>query len=335
MNLKIFLKKSFSALVYYTQIIKLFNKIPHNLIVCYHRILPDDDPQLDFIQPGMYVTTKTFEKHLQYLTRNYQIISVKELNSIQNGCVLSFDDGWADNFHHAYPILKSYKVPAIIFLSTNMIGSTNWPWTDRISYYIRYSSNSKLKGLLDYLTRYQINFKVSIRTLLMQKKNLAENIIYSMKLSGRAKLQNLIDSIDAMMSDLHDILQKESPWLTWEQIREMKQNMIDFGAHTHNHVILTNTSLDDAEKEIIQSKRILAEKIGDPVEIFSYPNGNYNRQIVKLLEQNGYRYAVTTKKGFVDDYSDNFILNRFLLHEDMTSTIPMLACKLTNKFSTV
>jgi peptidoglycan/xylan/chitin deacetylase (PgdA/CDA1 family) len=123
----------------------------------------------------------------------------------------------------------------------------------------------------------------------------------------------------------------QSPWLTWEQIKEMAQNTVSFGAHAHNHTILTNTSLENAAHEIITSKNLLSKYLGKPVDMFCYPNGSYNEDIINILKDRDFKLAVTTQTGAIKKSVNLFTLPRFMIHNDMTSTIPMFACRLSNK----
>ena len=64
--------------------------------------------------------------------------------------------------------------------------------------------------------------------------------------------------------------------LNWDEIKEMSNNDIDFGSHTCSHSILTKIDLDSAKKEIINSKKLIEEKLGKPIEVFCYPRGEVN-----------------------------------------------------------
>jgi hypothetical protein len=121
-------------------------------ILAYHRVLSEKALGRDyFIQPGMYVRNDVFEKQMQFLTENFQIISLMELlNHWAEGtwdhgkryCVITLDDGWLDNYVYAYPILRKYQIPATIFLPTALIGTNQWLWPDKMGYLLtHYSGN--------------------------------------------------------------------------------------------------------------------------------------------------------------------------------------------------
>jgi peptidoglycan/xylan/chitin deacetylase (PgdA/CDA1 family) len=93
-------------------------------VLMYHRILRDPEGECFPVQPGLFVTEKTFNMHLEYLKANFKIIHVKELleryfdgESLHNCCAISFDDGWRDNYYYAFPLLKKHSIPSSFFFS--------------------------------------------------------------------------------------------------------------------------------------------------------------------------------------------------------------------------
>lgn len=105
----------------------------------YHRVL-DEHEVSDAIHPGMFVTTQDFRKHLEYLSRSYQVVSFDQFFEWMMGkadfcktpCVISFDDGWEDNYRNAFPLLKSFHCSAHIFLITRKIGTEGFLTWDQI-----------------------------------------------------------------------------------------------------------------------------------------------------------------------------------------------------------
>jgi peptidoglycan/xylan/chitin deacetylase (PgdA/CDA1 family) len=98
------------------------------LVLMYHRVL--DEPG-DDVKPGMYVTRAAFERHLAYLSSRHEVIGLAELGEWMAGrrsfaripCVITFDDGWLDNFTNAFPLLRRYGLTATVFLITEQLGS--------------------------------------------------------------------------------------------------------------------------------------------------------------------------------------------------------------------
>ena len=110
----------------------------------YHRV---SKPQNS--DAHLCVSPANFERHLQYLTRNFNLISLDELSKYleiraypkRDSVMLTFDDGWEDNYTNAFPLLKKYKAPALIFLATGFIGRKEMLKSNQI----REMAGSKIK----------------------------------------------------------------------------------------------------------------------------------------------------------------------------------------------
>jgi peptidoglycan/xylan/chitin deacetylase (PgdA/CDA1 family) len=112
--------------------------------------------------------------------------------------------------------------------------------------------------------------------------------------------------------------------LNWQEVNRMvKSGLISFGSHTAEHEILDQVSIQMAGSDISRSKKDIEQRIGDSIASFAYPNGNYNNNILKVIEDSGFKSAVTTKKGFISSRTSLLEIPRVGVHEDISNTIPM------------
>ena len=120
--------------LYYTGITAIRRRIVQRnkaIVLMYHRVLDETKEDVSGIHPGMFVTTRSFEKHIQYMKKAYTVINLIDLMKWIEGevrydkppCVITFDDGWIDNYTYAFPLLQKYDVPATIFLITEQMGN--------------------------------------------------------------------------------------------------------------------------------------------------------------------------------------------------------------------
>jgi len=212
-----------------------------------------------------------------------------------------------------------------------MVGKSEWPWPDRLSYYIQSVPESEFirswttiiqeTGLKYQHESYRYRDRIGFK----------ENIIDFAKSLETHTLIALMENVDKIMTNQKRDLMKMRSWLTWDEVQEMKKSDITFGSHSHNHHILNRIPLNQAQEEVETSRRILSDKTGSVATMFCYPNGGFNDEIVRIVSNAGYSIAVTTKPGSINGSSSFLTLNRNMLHDDITSTIPMLMSVLANK----
>lgn len=307
------------------------------LVLMYHRILPAE--KLDHtVEPGMYVTPDTFEKHIRYLKKNFEMVPLEAIlhetktessrAEIKKRCVLTFDDGWLDFYQYAFPLLNEYNVPATVFLPTDFISTDKWFWTDRLA---------------QILYDYQDNVETSGSPANELSKAAEEILNLSGPFKGRldSAIRILkpfpVDQVEFILESLAGMTELKGKtdrrFLSWGEVREMQRTgFISFGSHTAGHQILTTISHEQVDQELRQSRQELLDRqiVEDSFIAFCYPNGNYDDKVAALVKQNGYDLAVTTQKGWNTPGSDHYRLNRCGVHEDISSTIPMFACVILN-----
>jgi len=309
-------------------------------ILMYHRVLPANG-RPPGIEPGMYVCEDTLERHVRFLKANFSIIALDRLladGKIQTPtdskplCILTFDDGWADFFNYAFPVLKSHRVPATIFVPTDFIGTDKWFWTDRLGFLLL--RQQKIGFRAD--PREQQSEDTAVNKILGSSGPLAERLeaaISHLKAFPPEHIENILLN---MASVLHaDPSPPGRAFLTWEEIREMAASgLVSFGSHTAGHSILTTIGEDMVRQELLQSKRkLLAEKIVSPGFIpFCYPNGNFDPKIARLVRETGYSLAVSTEYGWNGGDADIYALNRIPIHNDMTASRSMFLCRMAGIF---
>lgn len=300
---------------------------PRLWIMMYHRILPQEDPRYALEEPGMIVEPETFRMHLQLLKKEFSIISLGEwIERTKNNqslplkaCAITFDDGWLDNFEYAFPILQQEQVPATLFAVSNMIGTKQTFWPNRVQN-ILLQPREKLKQitwLADLVDTQNIN------------KELTASVIYSLKYHSDVELIELISEAEEKLN----IKMSDTPVLVdREQLQAMSNSgLIEIGSHTCQHVRLKkDLNTDIYHKEILHSKKQLEEMLGKPVKLFCYPNGDYCDAAIKEVAKH-YDAAVTTQKGICKiNNCDFYTLPRFAIHQDGSKTKRQLLAKISN-----
>lgn len=332
-RLKYLIKSIVSECLHYSGLLQCFRCyiLKKNYVLMYHRIIHSPNEEAPPLQPGMYVTEKTFEMHLQFLKKTLSIIPLHEMVSrISRGqtigrcCCISFDDGWRDTYDMAFPLLKRYQVPASVFLATGYIGTDKWFWPEELAWCLGVLlkediRNAEAKGLIKHF------FPGMNENRLKNQYDFIDEAVEQVK-------RYLPDQREALLGSLRKALpgrSKDRRLMNWDEVAEMhKSGLVSFGAHTMNHVYLDQVEQETALLEISSSKQIIEDHLGTPVTLFAYPNGNYTLPVARMLEQNDFFGAVTTKRGYVDKNTPLMEIPRIGVHEDVSNTTSLLFSRL-------
>jgi peptidoglycan/xylan/chitin deacetylase (PgdA/CDA1 family) len=338
-SLKRTVKYIIAVLFYYSGMLMLLSYLKRKMlgqpaysILMYHRILDDEDNEKKYVQPGMYVTRPVFEKQAAFLSRKFNPISLGELAELLRTdqalhpkyVAVTFDDGWQDNYTHAFPGLKKNYIPATIFLTTDFINTDKIFWFAEIGMILAQSkiTPERLSGILRKVVtdeEYASSFKY------LDSGSVESGIINSDKFIGELKRFDL-DTILKIIAELKGEIgvnfnerMSEGQMLTWKNVVEMNDNGMDFGSHGCSHRILTKLGREEIEKELTESKKIIEEKLGGEIDIFAYPNGDYDDRIKELVKDCGFVCAVTTggtKEKALDN--DIYSLKRINIHNGIS-----------------
>lgn len=270
---------------------------PGLTILCYHRLgQPDPSGNAD---PSLYsAAPAAFSWQLAFLQRYFQVLSFEEVSARSrsgkalppNTALLTFDDGYRDNFDLAYPLLREKGLSAAIYLITGMIGTQKHMWWDETA------------GLLSAAPLEEVSLPGLGRTSLKTSRERAQalkNLRRAWKTLPPAQREASLDRLRQMLGDPAGY-PAEREYMDWDEVAAMRQAGNCFGAHTHTHPILTQVSLQTAEEEILRSQQAIEDVILQPCRLFAYPNGEegqFNQQTRGLLAAHRFDSAVTLVRG--------------------------------------
>jgi len=345
---KILLRALLAAFGYYSGQIKSLqeNAEPPWRILMYHRVVnPEEVPYP--LQPGMYVRPVTFESQMKYLRTNCNVLPLDELAAdIKAGSPLppktvaiTFDDGWYDNYEHAFPVLQKYNLPATVFLPTMYIGADQFFWTDRVasSLYALWQSKTlayeEVKQLVDdteQIPELLIDIYKVLATEDWPQLVLAVNDYIEKQASLSIKDKESMMNVLTQLASSYVIQFPDRAFLTWDEVTEMAGHHISFGSHSDFHRLFTELDSKRRKKEVTDSIEKLRAHALTPSTVFCYPGGAYNTDCQQDLHDLGYEFALgSTQENLLS--SIPILLGRIGIHEDMSSTIALFTIRIWGK----
>jgi len=287
-------------------------------VVNFHRIIEDNQNGFLFKSHTIHHHVKLFEREMAFINKWFNIISMDELidqikkkkNFDKPTMAITFDDGYRDNYTLAYPILKKYDLPAIIYLVSGLIGTSQRAWLDEVDFALLNTKENKLKfpSLLGEKT---------LNILSTQDKQKA-NILIGEKLKrveNESKFKLIDELFDRLKVKRNIYSENDRVMMNWEEAKEMSDNKISFGAHTVSHPILTQLPLDEAKKEISTSKQVIEKELNTPVNHFAFPNGSsldFNEELRKYCVKLGFKSVSTGEYGINKKNSNPYYIKRIV-----------------------
>lgn len=265
----------------------------------YHRVISDEEysknnrPDDDLI-----VSKSVFEKQIKYLKQNFNVISINDINknfNLKKKIVITFDDGYFDNFENAFPILQKYNCPAIIYIVTSFLDNKNYPWWLKIWRIIEAN---------EHIFYDQKKIDITNKSSKINTYNFFCEKIAMMKNSEQNSFFNIINK------DLNNNrIDKINEFLSTDDIINLsKSEFIEIGCHTHYHQNLKILSDEELYDEISKSKLILEQTLDKEINHFSIPFGTTDRfseRSLELLKKFNFKTIVTTENG---NFRNNKIL---------------------------
>ena len=306
------IKVAVSWTLYYLGILQLWQAIVlrrRAVVLMYHRVLTDDERKSAASHPGIVVDEQTFARHMAVLRRRFVVLSIEEfadrlerrLPFPSSACLITFDDGWRDNYSNVLPILERHRLPALIFLPVNFIGARRVFWQEALTRLLTMAISearrdparrarfceilrvADLDGLLDVADK---DPKLTIMETVGARKHVSAATLRSVQTGLATELGVRLEHFARM-----------DGFMDWSEVQTMSERGIAFGGHGAEHRLLTQISPEEAQHEVSASKAVLDRYMKKTVPTFSYPNGSWSTEIADTVKANGYNLAFTTRPG--------------------------------------
>lgn len=267
-------------------------------VLNYHRIdKPENNP--DTFQPNISATPEEFRRQMLYLSRWFNVVSLQDVtNWLVNkkplphqAALITFDDGYLDNYTNAYPILREFKFPAVIYLTSGYIATDRPFYWDLAAYCFHYTKRDHIAFPNGVEKKWKSH---------QEKSQVLKQWIETLKGLEEVQKKIWVDRLPEILDIAIPQAFFQKLVMNWDQVREMSTNGIEFGAHTITHPILTRIPEQQIREEIQGSKKKIESEIGKPITSFAYPNGmrtDINDIVIKITKNSGFTTAFTLFNG--------------------------------------
>jgi peptidoglycan/xylan/chitin deacetylase (PgdA/CDA1 family) len=275
-----------------------YRRVP--VVIGYHRVVEDFASSAEMSIPSMLVSLRMLERHLDWIGRRFQFVSLDELGArLESGerldkpiAAITFDDGYRDFYSLALPLLKKKGVPAAVFVVTDLVGTTTLQTHDRLYLMLmRRFADQKVKSgdlaeLLQSLGILLPSGTVTATTPFLTTRMLLEVL-------SQADMQRVLTVLDSEVSISEGTF---NPFysLTWEMLTGIRRAGITVGSHTRTHILMTNESRQKVMDEVVGSRKELEKRLGTGVQHFVYPDGAFDTSSVNAVAVAGYRFGYTS-----------------------------------------
>jgi len=277
----------------------------------FHRVSPKRDVLWDPMDVGL------FEKSIQYISKNYTIVSLEELAlspalySKPNYATILFDDGYKDNLEYAADVLHKYKCQASFYVVTDCIDNNTLTWTHQLEHLFQNTSVSTIDLDFEFL---QNNLKVKKLSAPQERIHYISQLKPYLKTISHENRNAVLNRIRNTFNDV-DLPQL---MMNWDDLNQLKNTGHYIGSHTVTHAMLgTMTDEEEIKNELVISAKTIEKKLGHFPLSISYPVGSYNDTTKRISKEVGYKLGLAVNQTIYNPQkNDVFEIPRIELYNE-------------------
>lgn len=293
-------------------------------VLMYHKILPQDEAAR-YALKNLVVHDDVFREQVAWLARHTRCLTMRDalaataggndLRSRGDGgdqrpiVVLTFDDGYLDNYELAAPVLDAHGVPATFYLTTSFVQGQPL-WHDRASVLFTTVPREVLQEAVRNRFR---DAEPAGRPVADQR---LDAWMGSLKRIGKPARDSALASVE----EAHPVAEVLQSWryrpMSVEQAVDLHRRGHEIASHTVTHPILPELDRSAQLHELADSRTLIEGWIGAPVHGICYPNGDCNQHTLEAAREAGYTYGCVTERGrFVPGRDDCFRVRRRMISQ--------------------
>jgi peptidoglycan/xylan/chitin deacetylase (PgdA/CDA1 family) len=267
------------------------------IVLNYHRI--GDRTGQPWDRTLWNADAEELETQLATLARNAEVVAPEDVLRLASEdlpgrhVLLTFDDGYRDNYEIAYPLLRRHGLTATFFPTTGFLDRACAAWWDELAWMVRNATRETIPAGRWHPAALPLDAEQeeTIAALVARYKTIPSE-------DANRFLEDVAEATGAgrcVPSDCADL------WMTWDMVREMQAGGMRIGGHTATHPILARLPVEQQEQEIADGARRLEQELDRPMTWFAYPVGardSFTADTQRILRERGVQLAFSFHGGF-------------------------------------
>ncbi|MBN9384518.1 MAG: polysaccharide deacetylase family protein [Chitinophagaceae bacterium] len=288
---------------------KLFRDARGARIVVYHGICQSNPTLIN----SLFVTTATFQRHLQFYSRYFNIVSLDDyfagrLSNDRFNICITFDDGFANNYRHALPLIEKYQIPAAFFITAIRQAGYDILWNDHLALLQKFGPSQLSFENNSYRRDRHHRYLSSAGDILLRqyllKDRFPKKAEFMRQTSQLARIARATAGEDYWLQ----MTEEEIAWLA-------SSPYATIGCHGYYHNDLSMLALADATAEMVHSRQYLEKITGRKVQAIAFPYGAYTREVVAAADETaGFRQLLAVDFLYPEDKDHPLIRERMTVN---------------------
>ncbi len=289
------------------------------VVLTYHGVLPAGRRHDPYLSRNC-VDDDVFLAQMSFLRRHYHCVPltdvVERLSSgkpmLPRTAVVTFDDGFRNNYRYALPALKAAGVPATVFVATGHIGNECLMlWTERVAWLLQVAP-----ATLRTVPVGDASVPVDLSSL-DSRRDSSRRLLKQLKGTGTDMRDAAIAWLDAAAREAGapDPDPDRYAFMDWDEVKALAASgLVEIGSHTVTHLLLATGTPEHRRAELRDSKAAIEQHVGLPCRLFAYPNGtaaDFDDSDTRVLRELGYAAAVSQVPGVNAPGDDVYTLRRY------------------------
>jgi len=294
----------------------------------YHRITDRSNGDVGYLTYDVGLDYRSFDVQVAAIKRHFRIAGLPEYLDCVNGrkqpdrrtALLTFDDADFEFIKYALPVLSVHHCQSVVFAPTDFISTDKRFWHLRVTNLVRSIDSDGWERLRSFASQ----FKGQIAQVIRQSSVADEDRrAEACRALAHTLDQRDAEEVDSVVTELERIAATKYTLgvscMNWVQLAQIGEQGVAVESHTVTHRKLAQLNEQAIRSELVESKRILEQKLGNTVTAICYPAGSFNDMVVAVATEAGYQAGFTTKPGlgsFALPGDERFRLRRVSMYGD-------------------